>query len=659
MNEGISLGANACCESVPYTTEPPMPEHIEVHNEDIVDEFERRLAVGQRVKNPEDAYLLYCEYGCMKGFSVRKGKQAYFHDNSGELYMKEFDCSCNGTKDEKRNTKYKQAIYLKMETRTGCTARLRIGRKKNEEWRVIIFDIEHNHDMVAADQRYMLRSARNISYAKGDTLKALVDAGFSIANAYSYMQQESHGRENIGFLKKDALNNNTLFKNMFHKCMEFCESEEEFEEVWSKMIADYSLYDHSWLKNMYKLRHKWSTAFSKKRFSAGLKATSRSEGTNSTLKDGGKKTHTLFECVLRFEKVQNKWRQDEKENDFKCRHGMPTLAVKMNCLLRDAAVVYTHTIYNMFQSELINSLGIDFDGQPTHCGNLFEFKVRSQGNSNRVRKVEFDSDSHEIRCTCQYFESVGILCKHALLVFKQMNVHKIPTRYIKMRWTKNIRNRVSPGEEYLNASDHESQTVFVNQTMRFCYDLTMRSKVHIQARNLVRNELQSVLSNLNALIDALSMDDTTTCSDDMGLTGFTVKKLDVVDKNNIMDDEHVCNPLYVKSRGVNNVRFPSHWDSKSKRGKENIKSSKRTTKSTKKKVRSSQPSQPSQESSIVLSSQGATGIEPLQYAIVHQSQEIPIGSQSSGHLPYWLYHKPSSTMNVSLQSLDNSPQAFF
>ncbi|GFQ06794.1 protein far1-related sequence 9 [Phtheirospermum japonicum] len=215
------------------------------------------------------------------------------------------------------------------------------------------------------------------------------------------------------------------------------------------MIFDYNLQDHSWLNNMYTLRHKWSVAFSKNRFSAGLKATSRSEGTNSTLKDGGKRTHTLFECVLRFEKVQKKWRQDEKEHDFKCHHGLPTLAVKMNCLLQDAAAIYTHTIYNMFQSELINSLGIDFDGQPTCTGIFLEFKVRSQGNSNRVRKVEFDTGSHEVKCTCQYFESVGVLCKHALLVFKQMNVHKIPMRYIKMRWTKNARDRVSFGEEYV------------------------------------------------------------------------------------------------------------------------------------------------------------------------------------------------------------------
>lgn len=98
---------------------------------------------------------------------------------------------------------------------------------------------------------------------------------------------------------------------------------------------------------------------------------------------------------------------------------MPALAVKINCLLRDDSLVHTHTIYNMFQSELISALGIDFDGQHSYTGTLVEFKVRSQGDWNWVRKVGFDVESYEIKYTCPYYEFVSILYMHALLVFKQ------------------------------------------------------------------------------------------------------------------------------------------------------------------------------------------------------------------------------------------------
>ncbi|KAL9165651.1 hypothetical protein ABFS82_06G184300 [Erythranthe guttata] len=419
-----------------------------------------------------------------------------------------------------------------------------------------------------------------------------------------------------------SLNNNSEFKNMFHRCMEFCESEEEFDDIWTKMIAGFNLYDHSWLNNMYKLRSKWSTAFSKHRFSAGLKATSRSEGTNSTLKMGGKRTHTLYDCVVRFENVQNTWRQDEKENDFRNRHGAPTLAVKSNCLLKEAAAVYTHTIYYMFQSELINSLGIYFDGDPIQSDTLIKFKVSSQGNSNCVQEVEFDSRSHGIKCTCRLFESLGILCKHALLVFKQMNVHTIPIRYIKVRWTKNIRDRVHFSEENSRVDNNESETVYVNHAMRLCYDLMMRSKVHQEARNLVRTGLEGVFSDLNDLLDRLSLDKSVI--DDTVLQCSNVREFDMVKANNVINDEHVRNPLYVKSRGVNNVRLPSHWDSKSKKGKGKLESTRTVTKGKHKKV---QPSR-------------------LTVNIPLPEKDISNGLSSGGYHADCFYHMTNPTIHV-------------
>ncbi|XP_073286910.1 protein FAR1-RELATED SEQUENCE 5-like, partial [Primulina huaijiensis] len=298
--------------------------------------------------------------------------------------------------------------------------------------------------MVDESQRYLLRSARKVSYAQGETLRAMSEAGIKPSSVLSYMEKESHGMENLGFIRKDAynylncvtkghsrvengdafelmryfktksndedlfywdiqmdedgrlsnffyrdslarvdyeyfgdvisfdatyrtnkynlicapfvginhhrdnvmfglafmsderetsfqwlfktflesmggkqpetiftdqcqammnaiesvflcsrhrlcqwhisknapshlgsLNVNPVFKGMFTKCMQFCDCEEEFNIVWAKMINDFGLQDHSWLKGMHKLRHKWSTAFNTDIFCAGLKATSR------------------------------------------------------------------------------------------------------------------------------------------------------------------------------------------------------------------------------------------------------------------------------------------------------------------------------------------------------------------------------------------------
>ncbi|KAI3445171.1 hypothetical protein Pfo_001836, partial [Paulownia fortunei] len=77
------------------------------------------------------------------------------------------------------------------------------------------------------------------------------------------------------------LNGDSNFKKLWHKCMSHYESEEEIEATWKKIIIEYNLSGHKWLNGMYKLRHKWATAFSNRKFSARLLATSRSESTNS------------------------------------------------------------------------------------------------------------------------------------------------------------------------------------------------------------------------------------------------------------------------------------------------------------------------------------------------------------------------------------------
>ncbi|XP_073129721.1 protein FAR1-RELATED SEQUENCE 5-like [Henckelia pumila] len=164
-------------------------------------QLESKLLVGHVVKSVEDAYLLYCNYAHAKGFSVKKGDQRYFPGTT-DLQSKEFECSCEGSKDEKRSVE-KIPIYLKPTSRTKCKAKLKISRQMGGEWKVGRFVIEHNHDMVAVDQRHLLRSSRNISHAQNSTLEAMVNAGISMANAVAYMENDAQGSHNLSFIRKD------------------------------------------------------------------------------------------------------------------------------------------------------------------------------------------------------------------------------------------------------------------------------------------------------------------------------------------------------------------------------------------------------------------------------------------------------------------------
>ncbi|KAG8381426.1 hypothetical protein BUALT_Bualt06G0120800 [Buddleja alternifolia] len=176
--------------------------HAKVPSLSIVEELEIRLGVGQVMKSTEDTYLLYCKYAHAKGFGVKKGDQRYFTDTK-EIQAKEFECSCQGTKDEKCSND-RVPVYQKLIIRTGCKARLRVGWEKGGEWKATRFVLEHNHEMIAAGQAHLLRSSRNISHAQKSTMEALVNAKIPLASVLSYMEDEAQGSEHLGFIRKDA-----------------------------------------------------------------------------------------------------------------------------------------------------------------------------------------------------------------------------------------------------------------------------------------------------------------------------------------------------------------------------------------------------------------------------------------------------------------------
>ncbi|KAG8383568.1 hypothetical protein BUALT_Bualt04G0027100 [Buddleja alternifolia] len=653
-------------------------EHIEVHSS-IIEEFESRLAVGQTVKSAGDAYLLYCKYAHAKGFSVKKGDQRYF-PHTKELQSKDFECSCEGVKDERRSINRKP-VYQKPITRTGCKARLKVGREWGGEWKVTKFLMEHNHEMVASDQIHLLRSSRNISHAHKSTLEAMVNAGISPTTAFSYMESEAHGPQNLGFTRKDAfdyldrlrrktkiedgdasallqyfikksnketsfywsvqmgddnrmmnfffrdyrcmidyeyfgdvvsvdttyrtnrydlicvpfvginhhkqnvmfglafmsdetessfewlfstflesmngkqpetvftdqcqammnavgtifpcahhrlcqwhinqnapshfgsLNGDSRFKELWYECMSHCDSEEEFEAKWRIMIDEYNFTSHKWLNGMYKLRRKWATAFS-------------NDNSRKLACKGKSRGHTLLP-----------WE--------------PPMIVKNNPLLNHAANVYTLNMYHKFEEELVGSLSRAFELY--EVGDfLVKFKATSHGPNSRVRQVVFDKHKCEVQCSCHKFETMGILCKHALKALDFMNVGFLPESYIKKRWTKNVRNRVPYNESGENGSGHVSEMVFVNQIMRSTYDLAMRCKVHEETRKMMNENLESSTRHANSLFEKLNLDVPNTCDD-----------LSVDDDNDKINEVVVRNPLSVKSRGVTNARIRGHWDAKS------------------------------------------------------------------------------------------------
>ncbi|KAF2308068.1 hypothetical protein GH714_034859 [Hevea brasiliensis] len=176
-----------------------------------------------------------------------------------------------------------------------------------------------------------------------------------------------------------SYNSNPEFRRLFYKCLQGCETEAEFQATWDRMMDEFSgLRNHKWLNNLYKIREKWCMALNNDVFSGGFKSSQRSESTNNVLNGIANKSISLTKFVLSFEDVVARWRSEEASEDYNCKKGLPSLAIRNSGILNHAAKVYTNKIFKLFQNELLNGIATNWSEIACH-DNVYSFEVVGGG----------------------------------------------------------------------------------------------------------------------------------------------------------------------------------------------------------------------------------------------------------------------------------------
>ncbi|XP_074266723.1 protein FAR-RED ELONGATED HYPOCOTYL 3-like [Silene latifolia] len=241
---------------------------------------------------------------------------------------------------------------------------------------------------------------------------------------------EENAISHFGCLKQDA-----SFQHVFNKCLKGCFNSDEFEATWSKMIYEYGLENYEWFERLYELREKWSTAYSKDFFSAGILSSQRSESTNHAMGFQSNKTTSLTDFFGIYNDIIKRWRSEEEKNEFQCGRSTPSSNMSTVGLIRSASSVYTINLFKRFEEEFIYSLVtnvIVIDNEDT----TKVYKVFLLDDPDSYHVVTFDFASTLISCSCRKFDEVGILCYHSLRVFHLSSISDILERYIKKRWSR-------------------------------------------------------------------------------------------------------------------------------------------------------------------------------------------------------------------------------
>jgi len=120
---------------------------------------------------------------------------------------------------------------------------------------------------------------------------------------------------------------------------------------------------------------------------------------------------------------------------------------------------------------------------------VLEECMQNERTEDRIFIVFFHRENHDVQCNCMLFELRGILCKHCLVVVAQERLEKVLSKYVFMRWSKNLRRR----HTYIKASyttGKEEAHIERYDTMckRFCHI----AEVACESEETTQNILQQL-----------------------------------------------------------------------------------------------------------------------------------------------------------------------
>jgi hypothetical protein len=220
----------------------------------------------------------------------------------------------------------------------------------------------------------------------------------------------------------------------FGKCVWGSEDPDEFVSEWNAIMTKYGLMKNEWFSTKFDMRHSWIPAYLMDVPLAGiLRTTSRSESANSFFNRFIHRKLTFIEFWLRFDTALECQREEELKADNASLHSDPKLLTPWP-MEKQCSAIFTHEVFKKFQEQLLVARD--------HCiiqgiSESEDMKIVTISSlSRKERVVQMNKSNMFGTCSCKFYESYGIPCRHVIQVLRGEKLSEIPSIYIMKRWEK-------------------------------------------------------------------------------------------------------------------------------------------------------------------------------------------------------------------------------
>ncbi|PRQ20452.1 putative Zinc finger, SWIM-type, FHY3/FAR1 family [Rosa chinensis] len=251
----------------------------------------------------------------------------------------------------------------------------------------------------------------------------------------------------------------------------------------------------------------------------------------------------LIKFVHHYEKNIEENRLAELEDDQCCKNGAPRPKV-WSKMLRSAAKGYSNKMFQLFETEFYGCMGVRLKEVSSRDG-VYIYQAIEDGRQS-VHKIEYNSTSLNINCSCESFESLRILCCHALTVFDMNNITTLATQYILKRWTKEAKKGIVVSNNTCGGTSENSKSARVLRLSELMhegnsvYDI---ASLTCSGTEIVKDLLKEAMKSLEKDKDTIYVLE-------------NLKKLGDQSNSGIPSNEIlVLNPPSAKTKGMKNARI--------------------------------------------------------------------------------------------------------
>ncbi|KAK1563092.1 hypothetical protein Q3G72_022179 [Acer saccharum] len=242
----------------------------------------------------------------------------------------------------------------------------------------------------------------------------------------------------------------------------------------------------------------------------------------------------------------------ELEEDYRCKNGAPHIEVRSGILIHGAHV-YTNKTFRFFQKELMGGIGVRMK-EVFSDSELCIYEAVEEGRQ-RVYEVKFHSLTFDVSCSCKLFESMGMLCRHALKVFDLKNLTSIPEHYILKRWTKDAKKGIFMScDKYAQSSENEKslQSLCLSELMHEGSNVYNIASLSDHGTKIVKGKLAEALRLLEQDMETINL-----------LEGL--KTVNVQPVGDIFNTTPILNPPTAKTKGLTNTRLKSNLEKRKRK----------------------------------------------------------------------------------------------